>query len=176
MRTSRLSVVIAAIVMSWGAAATGHAQLPAKPPELRVLERFVGTWDYQVTTRAAVWTPRAAQSRGTATTQWTMGGWYAEERSRDRDGSESLGLWSYDAQARVYRAWLFLPGANMVGFASRWDESTQTFKGTTDLGNGIARTTTHHFPDRDTCEWAIVAKDRGGKVYLDITGTNRRRR
>ena len=119
MRTSRLSLVIAAIVMSWGAVATVHAQLPAKPPELRALERFAGTWDYEVTTRAAVWTPRAAQSRGTATTQWTMG---------------------------------FLPAVNVVGFASRWDESTRTFKGTTDLGNGVTRT------------------------YLDISGTNRRRR
>src|ERR1044071_2444744 len=101
MRSPRVSVLSAAIVMSWGAVATGHAQLPAKPPEL-----------------------------------------------------QSLGLWSYDAQARLYRAWLFLPGANVVGF-----------------GNGITRTTTHRFPDRDTCEWAITAKDRGGKVYLDISGT-----
>ena len=80
------------------------------------------------------------------------------------------------ARARVYRAWVFLPGGNAASFSSRWDESAQAFKGTADVGNGITRTTTHHFVDRDTYEWTIVAKDRGGKVYLDIAGTNRRRR
>jgi len=82
---------------------------------------------------------------------------------------------TYDQQTRLYRSWLFLPRGNVTTFASRWDESAQTFTGSADLGNGITRTMTHRLIDRDTCQWTIRMKDRAGRMYLDISGTNRRR-
>src|SRR5436309_3305946 len=41
------------------------AQGPPKPPELKVLEKFVGTWDSETVAKPAEWTPKGVKTKGT---------------------------------------------------------------------------------------------------------------
>jgi hypothetical protein len=52
----------------------------------------------------------------------------------------------------------------------KWDAATQTFTFLGTLGDGIQSTSQQHFVDKDSFTWTLVAKDRTGKVVLDVEG------
>lgn len=166
----------ATVVLCWGGGEARAADPTPNSPELRVLDRFVGTWEGQSATARAQWTPKPSESKGSVNTiRWTLNGQYLEDRGRNPDKSEYLGVWTYDPRLKIYRVWYFLPGAIVLQFPAQWNESAQAFKGTVDIGNGVTMTTTHRFVSKDAYEWSYVAKDRSGKLYLDMQGRHRRK-
>ena len=156
----------------------GRAQdAPPKPPELRELDRIVGTWDTEVVFRPAIWAPEERRFKGKVTSAWILDGRFLRE-----DGNslgEGIGhsvTWTYDAKAKSYREWYFDSMGIAIEWRGGWDGGTKTFTYKADLGDGITAVATQHFLDGDHYEIGVVAKDKEGKVYMDMHAQHARRK
>ena len=89
--------------------------------------------------------------------------------SADKD--ESLHLMTYDSQRKEYRQWYFdKNNLGPQGYRGNWDEATQTFTFTGTLADGIRSTGQPKFSAQASFPWTFVAKNRTGKVVLDMEG------
>jgi hypothetical protein len=148
------------------------AEPPARPAELKELERLAGTWKVaEFVAKKAEWTAEEIRSSGdVATTKWIMDGWFLEDRKAPANGSEHLGIWHYDEAEKVYHYTMFqAPGGVRLDLTVRWDEKNQVFNGQGAMPNGVTMRTTTRFADKNTKVWTAVATDATGKVYLDIS-------
>ncbi len=143
---------------------------PRDTEHLKVLDRLVGPFRSESVERQANGDEK--KSTGTSVTKWSLQGRYVESRGTDSDGKqESLGLWTYDSDAGVYKAWYFLPiSPKPIPLTFRWNESTKTFTGKGDFGNGITVQTTIRFIDNDRSEWTATIKDASGNVVGEVKG------
>lgn len=169
--------IVPALLIALSAAVALGGEGPPKPPELKVLERFVGTWDAESVSKPAVWTPKEVREKYVEVREMILDGWFVESKARAADGKTDSGIWmmTYDLARREYREWLFLTGGFSIQWSGQWDEATKTFSFTGDAGNGITSKLTVQFMDKDHIEFRIVAKDNDGKVYQDIKGKLTRR-
>ena len=149
----------------------------SKPPELKVLERFVGTWDCDAAMKPAVWTPKELREKTVEVNELVMDGWFLKGSSKTQDGKTTAILMNtFDPVQKKFRIWRFAPGGSCEELTGRWDEATSTLTITTDLGNGVTSKAAFHLIDKDHREYHVVAKDGDGKVYLDVHGTLTRRK
>lgn len=166
-----LRIIVTALLLVLVSSIARSADPPTQTAELKVLDRFVGTWKVaEFTTKKAEWTPEEVQSSGdVATTKWIMDGWFLEDRKVPANGSEHLGIWHYDQAAKAYHYTMFqVPGGNRMDLILNWDDKAQEFKGTASMPNGVTMRTVNRFPDKNTKEWTAIATDAAGKVYLDM--------
>jgi hypothetical protein len=167
--------ILAVVVMSASVALGGEG--PAKPPELKVLQRFVGAWDAETVSKPAVWTPKEVREKYVEVRELVVDGWFVEGKGRSADGKAALFSWmmTYDPTKKEYREWLFLAGGVSAEWSGPWDEAAKTFSLTGDAGGGITSKLTVRLIDKDRMEFSIVAKGRDGKLYQDGKGTLTRR-
>jgi hypothetical protein len=150
---------------------------PPKPPELKVLEKFVGTWDCEVVVKPAAWTPKESRDKTVEVNELALDGWFLHGNSKTRDGrTNAILMNTYDPVQKKYRIWRFTPGGSCEELSGQWEEATTTLTITTDVGNGITSKAAFHVIDKDRREYHVLAKDGDGKVYLDIHGTVTRRK
>lgn len=150
-----------------------------KPAELKVLERFVGTWDTETRSRRAEWTPKETRTTGTTKMEWVLGGRFIQSKGHsDPGGLQDIQMMTYDAGRKQYRHWHFdsLGTGSESSASGQWDEGAKTLTWKAELVDGITMTNKVQFLDKDTYKWALVAKDKGGKVYLEMEGKLTRRK
>lgn len=145
------------------------AQTP-KSPELKVLDRLVGSWRIEVDETMGL--PSGIRNGATVVTKWILQGRYIELRVINSDGKQVVQeLMTYDSDAGVYNIWVFdqnLPKPGLVTL--RWNESKKTFKGTAgneDVGNGITVHWDMAFIDNDQIDVTGTIKDATGNVLQD---------
>jgi hypothetical protein len=150
---------------------------PPKPPELKVLERFVGTWDAESVSKPAVWTPNEVRTKYVEVREMVLDGWFVEAKSRAADGKAGTFSWmmTYDVARKEYREWLFVTGGFSIQWTGHWNEGDKSFSFTGDAGNGITSKLTAQFIDKDHIEFRIRATDSDGKLYQDMKGSLTRR-
>ena len=172
----RVMIVIGLFAGVSATAALG-GEGPAKPPELKVLEKFVGTWDAESVSKPAVWTRQEVRAKYVEVRELVLDGWFVESKGRAADGKVDSTSWmmTYDLARREYREWLFVTGGFSIQWSGQWDEATKTFSFTGDAGHGITSKLTAHFIDKDHIEFRIIATDSDGKVYQDMNGRLTRR-
>ena len=146
------------------------AQTP-KSLELKVLDRFVGSWRLEQVERQA----NGDEEKGTATlvTKWSLQGRYIEIRATDSDGKEgALELWTYDSDAGVYKMWFFDSNSPEPKRGTlRWNESKKTLTSANeDVGNGITGQLSVRFIDNDRTEYTVTAKDASENVVFETKG------
>ena len=155
---------------------SASAAEPPKPPELKVLERFVGTWDCEVITKPALWTPKKSRMKAVEVNEMALDGWFLHGCSKTPEGKTLAVLMNtYDPAQKIYRIWRFA-GKGCEALTGTWDEASSTLMITTDLGNRVTTKAAFHLIDADHREYNISAKDSDGKVYMDIHGTVTRRK
>jgi hypothetical protein len=170
----RIAIAVLSSVSCLGQQAP--AAEPPKPLELKVLEKFVGTWDCEIVTKPAVWTPKESQDKAVEVNEMTMDGWFLHGCSKTPDGKTLLVMMNtYDPAAKKFHFWRFA-GRGCEEMDGRWDDLTSTLTITTDQGNGITTTAAFHVIDKDRREYHVTAKDGDGKIYLDIHGAVTRRK
>jgi hypothetical protein len=150
---------------------TASAQPPAKPAELKVLDRLVGKWRYEWESKPTEGEPKGSKGAGTSVNEWVLDGWFQQHKGKgDTPAHEILEVWTYDEHTKTYRAWGFMsPGANHYEATGTWDEKskTLTYKG---KGPGdVTTVSTMHFIDEDNRVGTRVAKDAAGKLVQDTT-------
>ena len=169
-RTTVFAVVI--IVTSLVSATRAQDSALEKSPELKVLNRYVGSWEETAIAKPALWTPERTTSTTTTTRRWILNGTMIENKGAWLPGkNEFLHLMTYDPQRKEYRQWYF-DKDNLApqAYRGKWDEATQTFTFTGTLADGIRSTSQQRFVDKDTFTWTLLAKDQTGKVVLDMEG------
>lgn len=142
--------------------------------ELRVLERFIGSWKGEVSVQPAG--GRESTYVAANTYSWALGGRFARDEGGDATGATSfLGMWTYDPGLKAYRSWYFqAPGGEVTAFTYRWVERDQAFRGGADLGGGMTLEAEDRFLGKDAYEWRIVLKDKDGKALNRMTGRMKR--
>lgn len=143
-----------------------------KSAELQVLDRYVGFWEETSVVKPALWTPERATATTATTRRWILNGQMIENKGAWTPGNnEFLHLMTYDPNQKEYRQWYY-DKDNLVpqAYQGKWDATTQTFTFMGTLGDGIQSTSQQHFVDKNTFTWTLVAKDRTGKVVLDMEG------
>jgi hypothetical protein len=176
MRSLINTIAAAGVVLFSGLAGNAQEVKPTSP-ELQPLHRFVGSWEIQMVSKPAEWTPEKKTTTCTTKMEWTLGGRMIETRCVwTPDNIHGLALIAYDAVNKEYRQWYF----DSTGLIQRgenrgnWDEPTKTFTWKTTSDHGIV-SQSHRFIDKDTFEWIFVFKDAAGKVCLDMEGTAKRK-
>ncbi len=97
--TSVAVLILAGI--SGGMSAETQSSKQTKSPELKVLDRMVGSWRFEIVEKQANGDER--KSTPTAVGKWSLQGKYLEFRITGSDGKEAiLHLFTYDSDARVY--------------------------------------------------------------------------
>lgn len=172
----RVIVVVIGLCAVVGAAVALGGEGPPKPSELKVLDRFVGTWDGESVSKPAVWTPKEVRGKFVEVRKLVLDGWFVEARGRSADGKPgTIWMMTYDSARKEYRIWLFHVGGFSNHWSGQWDEATSTLSFTGDDGSGITSKSTTHFIDEDHYEFRLIATDRDGKVYQDMRNTLTRR-
>lgn len=146
------------------------------PPELRVLERYQGSWNTDIVNKVAEWNKKETQITGTLTGEWVLEGRYMQIKGKSSTGVETIQMRTYDSQQKRYRAWVFDSTGTAATSTGQWDEDAKTMTWKGDLANGITGINTVHFDGTDTVEWRLIAKNDEGKVFLDMDGKFRRRK
>ena len=145
-------------------------QPPPKPPELKVLDRLVGTWNSETINKVAEWTPKELRTTGTLTREWVLGGRFLQEKGSGSDGLAVIAMFTYDVQKKAYRVWHFNADGSAFDGTYQWDEASQTFSSRSEAGDGKTSTVTLHIIENDAHEWKVTIQDKDGKVYLDLGG------
>src|SRR5262245_16030345 len=166
MRAAQLFLSVALFFTSLE---TASAQPPAKPAELRVLDRLVGKWRYEWESKPTESDPKGSKGSGTSINEWILDGWFQQHKGKGDDAPHDiLEVWTYDELTKTYRAWGFMaPGANHYEATGTWDEKSKTlsYKG---KGPGDVTTeSTMRFIDQDNRVGTRVAKDATGKIVQD---------
>ncbi len=154
----------------------------ALSPELRPLQRFIGSWDGQFVVNFAKWTSEKTTTPLTDKVEWILGGRMIRHRfvlSPPVD-MQGLAFVAYNAEDNVYRRWDFdsgggFPRGENGQTLGTWDKATQTFTWKYSAPNGETSTATDRFIDNDTLDWAQVSKDSTGKVLSDMESKTKRK-
>jgi len=147
-------------------------------PELKVLGRYVGSWQWQVVSKPAEWTPDKTMMTSTAKVEWTLRGRMIQDKGVMSPGNlHALTLMAYDSENKVYKLWWFDSNGNIPRGENRgrWDEATQTLTWKESWPNGITITRTDRFIGKDMLERTMVFKDRTGKVLMDVEAKAKRK-
>lgn len=137
------------------------------PSEMKVLERFVGTWKIDQTRKTA--DGREVKATGFATSKLALGGRYLEYTAITNPGEQEVySLFTYDEAKKKYRSWFFDSKESHSEWSGTWDEATKTLTRTANLSRGNTGTATSKFPDDDTVEFSLVLKHRDGKVFVEM--------
>lgn len=167
---SHANRIFAAVILSLLALRCSSAQdADGVSAEYLPLSHLVGNWHRETTAEVAEWTPkRATVAGGVNNIQWILGGRFLEDRGQNPDGSEHLGIWTYDAQKKMYRWWAFLAVGKVLAFEGKWDPTTKVLTGTADMGDGITAKVEYHIEGGDSYHWHMVATDSSGKTYVNV--------
>ena len=163
MNTSRIKalLVVRAVATLWLVPLSVARTQTPKSPELKVLDRLVGSWRVEIVSGAE------EKSTAAVDTKWSLQGQYIEQRVTDSDGKETaLSLLTYDSDAGVYKSWFFSPNLPPTLSTLRWNESKKTFTGKGDVGNGITVQVDIRFIDNDRFESTATVKDRSENVVI----------
>ena len=139
------------------------------PPEMKALERLVGTWNVEQIVKV----PKEERSTNLVVKrELVLGGRFVQEMVDDKGKPTFTGMYTYDSNRKTYRYWFFMSSGFYWEPTGTWDESSQTFTFNGRLGAGDTgtMTATLRFSDEATFVYSLVATDPGGKVNYHMEG------
>lgn len=141
------------------------------PPELKVLEKRLGTWVTETRTKPGVWNPDGAEAKGEETVVWALDKNLIIGRGESHPGDvESTSIMAFDPRSHVFRFWYFdnqgvLPRGESTG---KWDETTQTLTLNGTNPEGISLVSTIRFVGDDAQQWSAIWKDQRGQILMEM--------
>jgi peroxiredoxin len=146
-------------------------------PAMKVLARRLGEWTGEIIIRNAEWTPFEGKLKSQESVTPILGGRFIEERGKSQPGGgQSKLLATWDAALKTYRFWYFDSEGLTSEATGKWDEKKRTLTWTSTYEGGSTATSVWKFVDDDTFTWDLLAKDKAGKVLLDMSGTSKRKK
>ena len=172
MRASLSCLLVSALSCLAGAGAQDTAA--DRPAELRVLDKYIGTWD------VVAGSPEDPAAQGTYTAKWVLDGRFVHTTGtlETADGSNDfklISLMTYDPNAKKYRVWNFMSNGLTSEAEATWDANTQTMTRVTRYGE-VTQTAESDFSQDGVEKWTMVAADSDQNVVSEMKGTNKRRK
>jgi len=171
-----IASVLTVLVISTCPNASPADDSPKRSPELQVLDRFVGTWDMEVTVKPANGEKTTFEVVSTRT--WSVAGEVLriEEPNLNRPELREIHLLlTYDSNSGNYLGvFLSVPGRGFV--TGTWNENTQTMTSRMESADGIKHTVTQRFIDKDHAEVSVVTRSAHGQVLAEIAMKQTRRK
>jgi hypothetical protein len=158
-----VTFVIVAVLMR----ADLRGQEPSAPPEMKTLEKLVGTWKQEHVGKVPEEVPFTCIIKARP----VLGGRFVQQTGDvDKGQPDQMGMFTYDSNRRTYRYWLFHASGFFVDSTGTWNESSQTLTFRNKPFEGATGVITIHFLDETTYDWSIVNKDASGKVVFHMEG------
>ena len=177
-----------------GEAAAKPKADPNRPEELKPLDRWVGRWNLEVTTKGQ-WFPEEVKSKFDSTIAWDLNARFlrCEAKGKSKRGDTTIDdafLWlcTYEPMRGEYRSWVFwsmagaeeapagMWGSAPVGIAT-WDEATKTMTTRSeDKDAGITSVSVTRWIDADHHEFTNIMKDAAGEVMMEQKGKASRKK
>src|SRR5262249_8615688 len=85
--TMRAALLFLLAALVFPSLETASAQPPAKPAELKVLDRLDGKWRYEWESKPTEQDPKGSKGSGTSTNEWILDGWFQQRKGKADDGS-----------------------------------------------------------------------------------------
>ncbi len=174
MRCFLSAFVVLAIALLVSTEASGQDSSPP-PPEMKVLERLVGTWKVEQVVKV----PEESRPINLdVKRELVLGGRFVQEMGGfDDEGKPTFtGMYTYDSNKKAYRYWLFLSGGFYAESTGTWDERSQTFTFTNSPSRGVTGVITIRFLDEGTFSHSIISRDSGGKIGYHQEGKSVRQK
>jgi hypothetical protein len=168
----RWPLTLAALLLSLVACmGPGTRDSASPPPAGAVLARFVGTWKTEARIRNSGPPPREARVTGRAVSRATLEGRYVEFRtsSVDPPGTAELQIMTYDAEAGVYRQWVFDSDGYRHEARGRWNAATSTLRWEGEAA-GARLVIDDHWVSPDRLEWTLMRTAPDGRLLQKIDG------
>lgn len=179
MRLTASSLSVLTLAITSFAGADDNSKLSA---EFQILDRFVGTWDMDLTVKPAG--GDAINVKKAETRSWSPGrtvvrfedAKVAGANEASAGGPEFQMLLTYDAATKSFRG-MMMYGAGRSIITGTWDEatSTMTFNGTSP-DDGSTFVFKNRFIDADHSESAGILKNAKGKVIQEQAYKQTRRK
>ena len=141
----------------------------ARPIELDVLNRLVGSWDAVAVAKAAEWTPKEVRTTSKVTRTWVLDGQMVMDTSLVSDGRESLSFIGYEPQTKTYRMWWFSSAGAFSVSTGEWNAATATMSFRIAQDNGHVARSTMRFLDANRHIQNVTITDIHGKLFHDKT-------
>jgi Tfp pilus assembly protein PilF len=144
-----------------------RGQESSPPPEMRALEKLVGSWKVEHVGKV----PEEVPFTCIIKTRPVLGGRFIQQTGDvDESQPNQIGMYTYDSNRRAYRYWFFHSSGFFVDSTGTWNEGSQTFTFTNKPFEGATGVITVHFLDDTTYDWSIINRDAGGKVVFHMEG------
>lgn len=144
-----------------------RGQESSPPPEMKALERLVGTWKVEHVGRVPEETPFTLIIKARP----VLGGRFVQQTENvDKGESNQIGIYTYDSNRKTYRYWFFHSSGFFVDSTGTWNERRQTFTFTNKPYEGATGVITVHFLDETTYDWSIINKDARGEIVFHMEG------
>ena len=141
----------------------------------KVLAQWVGNWQTKVVVKPTKQNPKKSVFTGKIQCQWILNKKFVEEVSVGKNAKiHHRYLLGYDPKKKVYRSWFFASDGTFLESTGTWNAQTKTMTWKTDLRDGTTSNEMHRFIDSDTYEWTSIARDKAGKIILNLYGKHRR--
>ncbi len=146
------------------------------PPEMKVLEKLVGTWkDEQI-----VKVPKEERSTNIVKRELVLGGRFVQQMGSfdDKGKPTTMGMFTYDSNRKTYRFWFFHSSGFYWEPTGTWDESSETFtfKGRVGADARGTMTATLRFSDEATFAFSVIGNDSDGEVVYHLEGKSVRQK
>ena len=145
------------------------AEPEKQSPEVKVLNRWLGSWKSEVVIKPSIWMSEGKRSTETNEVQWVFDRrMHVLMIKNQNDEQENLAIQRYNAKIKKYEMWILGPDDSSYYLGS-WNEeaATMTWK-YVDFGSGISGTIVDRFTPQGTWQQTFLMKDRNGNALLDI--------
>jgi len=176
VKTTTVVAAVGVFLLSGLPSEAQEATPDPQSPELKPLQRFIGSWDWDVVLKSAE--PDNTKMKADVTVASILRGRMIQHNVIWSPGNmHALALMAYDAENKVYQEWYFDSNGGIPRGENRgvWNEATKTFSWKGKPADGITSAATHRFIDDKTLEWIMVQKDRAGNVVLHMEATAKRK-
>src|SRR6267142_1117528 len=200
MRTGKMTSVsaMAAVAFTFvigmiGAGSLKAAEDGARPAEFKVLDRWVGDWDLEITVKPNVQAPQGHKATYKSQVRWALNDRFlrCEAKGESADGDQKIAeafMWiiTHDPQRKAYIStvfWSNVPagaagywGGGQPGIAT-WDEKEQMMSiRMEDKESGQVTLSVTQWIDKDTHRWVQSLTEKNGNVVVEMSGMGRRRK
>jgi hypothetical protein len=166
-----VAVILAALAAASAPPSSIADDAPKRSAELQVLERFIGDWQTEIIVK-----PTGEKFNTTESRKWSREGQFVlSEDLNLSTKKEAHFLLTYDPSAKVYRA-CYIDEGNAQIFLGTWDKDNETMKWTSPDGASSKHTGTYRFIDKDHVEWSMVVTGPDGKVLVELSAKQIRKK
>jgi hypothetical protein len=190
---SRLAAFFAVAFVATISAPLFAADDAARPAEFKVLDRWVGDWDLEITVKPNRQAPKGHKAIYQSSVRWSLNDRFlrCEAQGEGKDGDQKIAeafMWiiTHDPQSKAYTStvfWCNVPAGAAGNWGTipsgigTWDEKEQMMSiRSEDKESGLVTLSVTQWIDKDNHRWVQSLSEKNGNVVVEMSGMGKRRK